>query len=145
MNSAILWKLFAFLAAEKKLALAYDMDDGTPESVIGDVTRLRQILVNLVGNAIKFTAIGEVVVKVGPFEGESGSGLLHFCVSDTGIGIPENKRERLFKSFSQVDNSTTRHFGGTGLGLAISKRLAELMGGRVWVESELGRGSALFK
>jgi signal transduction histidine kinase len=135
-------ELLATQAAEKKLALAYDMDDGTPESVIGDVTRLRQILVNLVGNAIKFTAIGEVVVKVGPFEGESGSGLLHFCVSDTGIGIPENKRERLFKSFSQVDSSTTRHFGGTGLGLAISKRLAELMGGRVWVESELGRGSA---
>src|SRR6202035_3501241 len=103
---------------------------------------LRQILVNLVGNAIKFTAVGEVVVRVSLSEENSHAGLLHFCVRDTGIGIPENKRERLFKSFSQVDSSTTRQFGGTGLGLAISKRLAELLGGRVWVESNIGRGSA---
>jgi CheY-like chemotaxis protein len=135
-------ELLAAQAAEKKLDLAYDLDDSVPDTVVGDVTRLRQILVNLVGNAVKFTSVGEVVVRVNLSEENSHAGLLHFCVRDTGIGIPENKRERLFKSFSQVDSSTTRQFGGTGLGLAISKRLAELMGGRVWAESELGQGSA---
>ena len=135
-------ELLAPKAAEKKLDLAYELDDSVPDMVIGDVTRLRQILVNLVGNAIKFTAEGEVAVKVSRSEEDSHAGLLHFCVTDTGIGIPENKRERLFKSFSQVDSSTTRQYGGTGLGLAISKRLAELLGGRVWVESEPGHGSA---
>jgi signal transduction histidine kinase len=134
--------LLAAQAAEKKLDLAYDLDDSVPDTVVGDVTRLRQIVVNLVGNAVKFTAVGEVVVRVSLSEETSHAELLHFCVKDTGIGIPENKRERLFKSFSQVDSSTTRQFGGTGLGLAISKSLAELMGGRVWVESELGQGSA---
>jgi signal transduction histidine kinase len=135
-------ELLAPKAAEKKLDLAYELDDSVPDTVVGDVTRLRQILVNLVGNAIKFTAEGEVSVKVSRSEEDSHAGLLHFCVTDTGIGIPENKRERLFKSFSQVDSSTTRQYGGTGLGLAISKRLAELLGGRVWVESNIGRGSA---
>jgi CheY-like chemotaxis protein len=135
-------ELLAAQAAEKKLDLAYDLDDSVPDTVVGDVTRLRQILVNLVGNAVKFTTVGEVVVRVNLSEENSHAGLLHFCVRDTGIGIPENKRERLFKSFSQVDSSTTRQFGGTGLGLAISKRLAELMGGRVWAETELGQGSA---
>jgi signal transduction histidine kinase len=135
-------ELLAPKAAEKELDLAYELDDSVPDTVAGDVTRLRQILVNLVGNAIKFTAVGEVVVTVSFSEGHSPAGLLHFCVTDTGIGISENQRERLFKSFSQADSSTTREFGGTGLGLAISKRLAELMGGRVWVESDLGRGSA---
>jgi len=135
-------ELLAPKAAEKKLDLAYELDDPVPDTVSGDVTRLRQILVNLVGNAIKFTAEGEVVVKVSTSEEDPHAGLLHFCVTDTGIGIPENKRERLFKSFSQVDSSTTRQYGGTGLGLAISKRLAELMGGRVWVESDPGHGSA---
>jgi len=135
-------ELLAPKAAEKELDLAYELDDSVPDTVAGDVTRLRQILVNLVGNAIKFTAVGEVVVTVSFSEGDSPAGLLHFCVTDTGIGIPENQRERLFKSFSQADASTTRQFGGTGLGLAISKRLAELMGGRVWVESDLGHGSA---
>jgi signal transduction histidine kinase len=135
-------ELLAPRAAEKELDLAYELDDSVPDTVVGDVTRLRQILVNLVGNAIKFTAVGGVVVTVSFSEGDSPAGLLHFCVTDTGIGIPENQRERLFKSFSQADSSTTREFGGTGLGLAISKRLAELMGGRVWVESDLGHGSA---
>lgn len=135
-------ELLATQAAQKKLDLAYEFDDAVPETVVGDVTRLRQILVNLIGNAIKFTALGEVIVHVSLPEEESHIGLLHFCVKDTGIGIPVDKRERLFKSFSQVDNSTTRQYGGTGLGLAICRRLAELMGGRIWVESELGLGSA---
>ena len=135
-------ELLAPKAAEKQLDLAYELGDSVPETVVGDVTRLRQILVNLVGNAIKFTAKGEVAVEVSRSEEDSDAELLHFCVRDTGIGIPENKRERLFKLFSQVDSSTTRQYGGTGLGLAICKRLAELMGGRIWVESEPKHGSA---
>jgi CheY-like chemotaxis protein len=97
--------------------------------------------VNLVGNAIKFTSEGEVVVKATLFEPKSQPATVQFSVRDTGIGIPKEKQDRLFKSFTQIDSSTTRHFGGTGLGLVISKRLAEVMGGRMWVESEPGRGS----
>src|SRR5205085_10426463 len=114
--------LFAPKAHEKKLALAYELDDAIPPTVIGDVTRLRQILVNLAGNAVKFTAEGEVIIKVVPAGSGSRAGMLHFTVRDTGIGIPRDKQDRLFKSFSQADSSTTRLFGGTGLGLAISKR-----------------------
>jgi len=133
--------LLAPKAAEKKLDLAYELDEAVPITLIGDVTRLRQILVNLVANAVKFTSEGEVVIKT-TLEGEaSQSQTAHFSVMDTGIGIPAHKQDRLFKSFSQVDSSTTRQFGGTGLGLAISKRLTEFMGGRMWVESEAGRGS----
>lgn len=134
-------ELLAPSAHEKKLDLAYELDDDIPTTVIGDVTRLRQILVNLAGNAVKFTSEGEVVIKVVPAETGSRAGVLHFTVRDTGIGIPKDKQTRLFKSFSQADSSTTRHFGGTGLGLAISKRLTEFMGGRMWVESEAGQGS----
>ena len=134
-------EILAAQAVRKKLNLAYNFDDTVPETVAGDVTRLRQILVNLIANAIKFTSVGEVVVEVSLPE-SSQAGLLQVCVRDTGIGIPADKRERLFKSFSQVDSSTTRQFGGTGLGLAICKRLAELMGGEIWVVSELGHGSA---
>jgi signal transduction histidine kinase/DNA-binding response OmpR family regulator len=135
--------LLAARAGEKKLELLYEIADGTPAMVRGDVTRLRQILLNLVGNGLKFTERGEVVVRiesdvrpgaVGPVE-------LHVTVRDTGIGIPLEAQGRLFQSFSQVDASTTRKYGGTGLGLAISKKLAELMGGRMWVESEPGVGS----
>jgi signal transduction histidine kinase len=133
-------ELLAPKAAEKKLDLAYELDDSVPAVVVGDVTRLRQILVNLVGNAVKFTAQGEVVVQ-GTLAQDSQPGVLQFSVRDTGIGIPKEKQDRLFKSFSQVDSSTTRQFGGTGLGLAISKRLTEAMGGRMWVVSEAGRGS----
>jgi signal transduction histidine kinase len=133
-------ELLAPLAAEKNLDLMYALDDGLPFMVVGDITRLRQILVNLVGNAVKFTAAGEVSVTAAASGPDRN--LLHVCVRDTGIGIPRDKQDRLFKSFSQVDNSTTRQFGGTGLGLAISKRLAEFMGGRMWVESELGKGSS---
>jgi len=129
-------ELIAPKAAEKGLDLACVIDEEVPLMVYGDVTRLRQILVNLVSNAVKFTAQGEVVVEV--HNHQSG---LHFCVRDTGIGIPQEKHDRLFKSFSQVDGSTTRQFGGTGLGLAICKRLTELMGGQIWVESVDGQGS----
>ena len=141
-------------AAEKKIDLGYQMEDNVPTSVVGDVTRLRQVLVNLIGNAVKFTAQGEVIVELRsvPTEdypvpadpihpGASEPLSLHFSVRDTGIGIPPDRMDRLFRSFSQVEASTTRQYGGTGLGLAISKSLAELMGGRMWVESTVGKGS----
>jgi signal transduction histidine kinase len=132
-------------AAEKKLDLAYVIADDVAPVFSGDVTRLRQILVNLVGNALKFTAQGEVVVNVckqeAPASAPADAVFLHFSVRDTGIGIPREKQDRLFKSFSQVDSSTTRQYGGSGLGLAISHRLTELMGGKMWVESEEGRGA----
>ncbi len=135
-------ELLALKAADKGLDLVLLIAPDVPSIVIGDVTRLRQVLVNLLGNAIKFTARGEVVltIKHDP-EAKTGELGLHFVVTDTGIGIPPEKQDRLFKSFSQVDSSTTRHYGGTGLGLAISKRLAEFMGGRMWLESEEGKGS----
>ncbi len=128
-------------ATEKRLNLAYLIEDGTPESLIGDCTRLRQILVNLLSNAVKFTPQGEVLVTVEAQPARDGRWQVHFAVKDTGIGIDRQHLPRLFHSFSQVDASTTRRFGGTGLGLAITKRLAEMMDGRAWVESELGSGS----
>jgi len=134
-------------AAEKKLDIAYQIEDGIPAKMLGDVTRLRQVLVNLLSNGIKFTSKGEVIVhiKVLAAPGRNGSTSdtwqLHFSVRDTGIGIPVDGLARLFKSFSQADASTTRRFGGTGLGLAISKRLVELMGGKMWVESVPDKGS----
>ena len=133
--------LVAVRAGEKGLELGCLIEDGTPPTVLGDVTRLRQILVNLLNNAVKFTECGEVVVRVDTSDYvDSGSefacwATLIFSVRDTGIGIPADRMDRLFKSFSQVDASTTRRYGGTGLGLAISSRLAEAMGGRMWVES----------
>jgi PAS domain S-box-containing protein len=136
--------LVATPAAHKGLELAALIDPSVPGTIVGDVTRLRQILINLLNNAVKFTEQGEVIVGVEPTEvaGESQPGLqLHFYVSDTGVGIPAARQGRLFQSFSQVDASTTRRYGGTGLGLAISKRLAEMMGGRMWVDSVEGQGS----
>ena len=145
--------LVAAKAAEKKLELAYLFAPDTPNTIVGDVTRLRQILVNLLSNAVKFTHEGEVLVSVSvqklveagevvrgeePVTSKSELPSFYeicFAVKDTGIGIPPERLDRLFKSFSQVDSSTTRHYGGTGLGLAISQRLAEMMGGRMWVES----------
>jgi PAS domain S-box-containing protein len=123
-------------ASDKGIELAYSIDTHCPEAIYGDVTRLRQILVNLLSNAVKFTEQGEIAVEV-----KNNNGHLHFSVRDTGIGIPANRMDRLFQSFSQVDTSTTRKYGGTGLGLAISLRLAEMMGGRMSVESEVGKGS----
>jgi len=142
--------LLAAKASEKKLDLAYQIDDGVPSQVIGDVTRLRQVLVNLLSNGVKFTPSGEVVVHVkalstpAPGKGSPGPWHLHFSVRDTGIGIPVDRLARLFKSFSQADASTTRQYGGTGLGLAISKRLVELMGGKMWVESVPKKGSTFY-
>ncbi|MFH0960188.1 MAG: response regulator [Pseudomonadota bacterium] len=128
-------------AHSKKLELAFHVPPETQDNLTGDPGRLRQILVNLVGNSIKFTEKGEVVVNVEP-EHESDRGVdLHFTVSDTGIGIPSDKIERIFRAFEQVDGSTTREYGGTGLGLAIAAQLVEMMHGKIWVESELGRGS----
>ncbi len=133
--------LFAPQATRKGLDLLYEIADGTPATVRGDITRVRQILVNLVGNAVKFTERGEIEISVRPEPREGQACELRFAVRDTGIGIPHEAQARLFKSFTQVDASTTRRYGGTGLGLAISQRLAEIMGGRMWVESEPGRGS----
>jgi signal transduction histidine kinase len=109
---------------------------------VGDAFRLRQIVVNLVGNAVKFTPAGSVVVHVALDKKIYSEVTLHFQVIDTGIGIPNEKQALIFEPFRQADGSTTRNYGGTGLGLAISARLAELMGGRIWVESALGEGSA---
>src|SRR5579872_161807 len=150
--------LLAPKAAEKKLDLVYIVDDSIPKILVSDITRLRQILVNLIGNAVKFTQQGEVVIEVKPsargtrspepgrehdtdFIRHPERWILHFSVRDTGMGIPLDKQHRLFKSFQQVDASTTRHYGGTGLGLAICKRLVELLGGRLWVESDTGKGA----
>jgi signal transduction histidine kinase/DNA-binding response OmpR family regulator/tetratricopeptide (TPR) repeat protein len=131
--------LIASRAAEKHLDIAYVFEGEVPAVIDGDVTRLRQILLNLFSNAVKFTESGEVVLSVMPEQGERGA-LLHFAVRDTGIGLSEQGKSRLFQKFSQADSSTTRKYGGTGLGLAISKLLAELMGGTMWVESA-GPGS----
>ncbi|MCA9537766.1 MAG: response regulator [Myxococcales bacterium] len=131
-------------AAERRLDLTYRLGSAVPGAVVGDVTRLRQILVNLLSNGVKFTDAGEVAVEVDAVPAAGGHPddvELHFMVRDTGVGIPVERMDRLFKSFSQVDASTTRKFGGTGLGLAICKRLSELMGGRIWVESVIGVGS----
>ncbi|MBE7383614.1 MAG: response regulator [Leptolyngbya sp. SIO1E4] len=137
-------------AAEKNLELAYQINRDVPEIVVGDITRLRQILVNLLSNAIKFTQQGEVFASVVLNEGKTTTyqnGVhktqceIEFSVRDTGIGIPADKMSRLFLPFSQVDSSVTRKYGGTGLGLIICKQLAELMGGRIWVESETGKGT----
>lgn len=168
--------LLAHRASEKKLELAYLIDPQAPPLIVGDVTRVRQVLVNLLSNGIKFTETGEVVVSVVRLRLERDSterspnvsaerrqlsvvrgtaidnaqaslGDLYeiqFTVRDTGIGIPPERMPRLFQPFSQVDSSTTRQYGGTGLGLAISKRLCEMMGGRIWAESEPGRGSAFY-
>ena len=131
----------AIQSSEKGIDLSYVFDKEVPSSLLGDPTRLRQVMVNLLGNAIKFTERGGVVLRVDPFHVKGDDVMLHFTVTDTGIGIPEDRIDRLFGSFSQVDASTTRRFGGTGLGLAISKNLAELMGGSMWVDSEIGVGS----
>ncbi|MEM8859659.1 MAG: response regulator, partial [Chloroflexota bacterium] len=128
---------------EKRLELLLDYDMSAPEIIEGDVTRLRQIIVNLLSNAVKFTKEGSVTLSVQKLK-DGNETTLQFSVKDTGIGIPADRMDRLFKSFSQVDTSTTRKFGGTGLGLAISKQLSELMGGNMWVESQADQGSTFF-
>jgi CheY-like chemotaxis protein len=128
-------------ASQKDIELACLIDEDAPTGIVGDAARLRQVLLNLLSNAIKFTEEGEVVVHVDAESAGAGSHRLRLAVRDTGIGIPPDRMDRLFASFSQVDASTTRRYGGTGLGLAISKRLVELMDGTMWVESEEGKGS----
>ena len=134
-------KTLAFRGDEKGLELLCEVAPEVPEMARGDSNRLRQIIVNLVGNAIKFTDAGEVALKVGVDAVEGGDRILHFVVSDTGVGIPPEKQKLIFEPFSQADSSTTRKYGGTGLGLTISARLVAMMGGMIWVESEMGRGS----
>ncbi len=134
-------KWLAIRAHGKGLELACQIRPDVPAVVVGDGARLRQIIVNLLGNAIKFTDHGEVVLDVERQSQSNRHVLLHFAVSDTGIGIPEDKLAVVFDAFEQADSTTTRRFGGSGLGLAISSRLVELMGGRIWVESRLGKGS----
>jgi CheY-like chemotaxis protein len=131
----------AISAQRKGLELVCEIGADLPEVLVGDTGRLSQLLINLVGNAIKFTEQGEIVVRVQKDERSGDNLLLHFTVQDSGIGIPKEKQSVIFEAFAQADTSTTRKYGGTGLGLAISARLAALMGGRLWVESEPGRGS----
>ena len=137
-------ELMALKAQEKGLEIFASAASDVPISLIGDPHRLRQVIVNLVGNAIKFTERGEIAVRVTNDNGASQPGTLRFAVSDTGIGIPSEKLDAVFERFTQADGSTTRLYGGTGLGLAISKQFIELMGGRIWVESSLGKGSVFY-
>lgn len=132
--------LVSIKAAEKGLNLGYTADRSVPATTVGDPSRLRQVLGNILNNAVKFTEAGEVKLTVWSKDVD-GSHEIHFAVEDTGIGIPRDRMDHLFKPFSQVDASVTRKYGGTGLGLAISKKLVELMGGRIWAESEVGKGS----
>jgi PAS domain S-box-containing protein len=136
-------RVLAMRARKKGLKLACHVEPNVPDSLIGDAGRLRQVLLNLVGNALKFTERGEIIVRVqvaGNAESESEIAL-HFAVADTGIGVPKDKQEKIFRAFEQEDTSTTRKYGGTGLGLSIAARLVALMGGQISVESEPGRGS----
>jgi signal transduction histidine kinase/DNA-binding response OmpR family regulator len=134
-------KALSLRAHKKGLEIAYEIDPEVPESLVGDPGRLRQILTNLVGNAIKFTEQGEVIARVQLEARGSEKLTLHFSVADTGIGIPSEKHTLVFEAFAQADGSTTRNYGGTGLGLAICSRLVALMNGRIWLESEVGKGS----
>jgi signal transduction histidine kinase/DNA-binding response OmpR family regulator len=134
-------KALAWRAYQNGLEFACDISADVPDMLIGDAARLRQILVNLVGNAIKFTEEGEIVIRVEVASCTDDDVVLHFSVKDTGIGIPEDKQARIFEAFEQADGSTTRKYGGTGLGLAISVQLVKMMSGRIWVESEIDQGS----
>ena len=131
----------ALRAHQKGLELIVDIDAAVPQTLRGDPGRLRQILLNLLGNAIKFTDQGEVVLRVTSAAATPRDVVLHFSISDTGIGIPLDRQQSIFEAFTQVDGSTTRKYGGTGLGLTISSQLVQLMGGRISVESEAGKGS----
>jgi signal transduction histidine kinase len=134
-------KPMKFRASQKHVPLTWHIGAGVPEIVVGDPLRLRQILLNLVGNAIKFTDNGSVTVNVDVEDETLSTVLLHFRVTDSGIGIPKEKQSLIFEAFTQADSSTTRKYGGTGLGLTITARLVELLGGRIWLESEPGKGS----
>ena len=129
-------------ATSKGLEIGSVLAEGLPRMLVGDPLRLRQVLLNLLGNAMKFTANGRVDIEVRQDPENSQTGALLFCVRDTGIGIPPEKLGSIFENFTQADSSTTRNYGGTGLGLAISKRIVELMDGKIWVESTVGVGSS---
>ncbi len=137
-------EMMAIRAREKRLELAFHIAPEVPTMLIGDPARLRQVLINLIGNAIKFTEQGEVIVRVECDPEDTAAGALRFAVCDTGIGIPEETLELIFAPYAQVDTSTTRKFGGSGLGLAISREIVELMQGRIWVESSIGSGSTFY-
>jgi two-component system sensor histidine kinase/response regulator len=139
---ADMMRTLALKAHEKGLDFAYRVPPEVPDRLLGDPGRLKQVIVNLTGNAIKFTGRGEILISVGVASRKSGRVVLSFTVTDTGIGIPGNQLQTVFEPFKQGDGSTTRKYGGTGLGLAISAQLASLMGGRIWAESELGKGSS---
>ena len=134
-------KTLAYRANEKGLALLYEVSPAVPDHLTGDWLRLQQVLINLVGNALKFTEQGTVTVKLDLAENTPAEAVLHVGVADTGIGIPQDRQSAVFEAFTQADGSTARSHGGTGLGLTISRRLVEMMGGRIWLESEPGRGS----
>jgi two-component system, sensor histidine kinase and response regulator len=134
----------AVQAHKKGLEVAFEIGPDVPQGLVGDSTRLRQVLINLVGNAVKFSESGEVVLEVKLREAGEHEAMLLFSVRDTGIGIPPDKQSKLFQPFEQGDSSTTRNYGGTGLGLAISKRIVQLMGGEIWLESATGTGSSFF-
>jgi CheY-like chemotaxis protein/HPt (histidine-containing phosphotransfer) domain-containing protein len=129
-------------AGEKGLSLGMDVTSEVPDALVGDALRLRQVLLNLVGNSIKFTPSGEVRMRADIASRLPGEVCVHFAVIDSGVGIPRDKQELVFEAFAQADGTAARRFGGTGLGLSISARLVDLMGGDIWVESEVGRGSA---
>src|SRR5690606_30765304 len=133
----------AFQAAAKNLELIVNVHPGVPERVLGDPQRIRQVLINLIGNAVKCTPSGEITVSARNAT-EQGDSAVHFEVRDTGIGIAPDKIKSLYEPFVQADSSTTRHYGGTGLGLSIVKRLVEMMGGRVGLKSEVGKGSTFW-
>ncbi len=133
--------LLSINAFQKDLEIVCHVHPQVPDVIQGDPNRLQQIIVNLIGNAIKFTEQGQIVVRVKPTVGDMGQSFLQFSVIDTGVGIPQDKQDLIFESFSQADSSTTRKFGGTGLGLSICSRFVQMMGGRIWVESEPGHGS----
>jgi PAS domain S-box-containing protein len=135
-------KSLAPRAHQKGLEMVYTVAPEVPSRVLGDPSRLRQILVNLLGNAIKFTERGEIALRVEVESQQEEAAVLHFSVTDTGIGIPPEKQQSIFDAFAQADSSTTRRYGGTGLGLSISSHLVEMMGGSIWVESQVGRGSS---
>ncbi|MCH2222686.1 MAG: ATP-binding protein, partial [Dechloromonas sp.] len=134
-------RVLAVSAHKKGLELIADVRPDVPARIVGDPTRLRQVVINLIGNAIKFTEAGEVVIKIEVDQQKDHSVFLRFSVRDTGMGVPADKQQAIFEAFSQADVSTTRRFGGTGLGLAICARLVQLMDGKIWLESTPGQGS----
>ncbi|QWV95043.1 histidine kinase [Geomonas oryzisoli] len=136
-------EVVSLVAEEKRLRLSWEVDRMLPEVLTGDEGRVRQVLVNLLGNALKFTEQGEIEVKVGP-AGQGEEGIILFSVRDTGIGIPDDQLERIFGRFTQVDSSLTRQHGGTGLGLALTRQIVEKLGGRIWAESREGAGSTFY-